>query len=117
MNDQYSGKEFRNIYCYNLNRKCESKASFAATINRKMIFENLEKELIDCKRSLVRELNKTVRIIELRNAYIKVMNEIQSEYKEKHSNEISDNIFLKDFEEKLLKELQPYFRESSSISE
>lgn len=115
LNDNYDGEEFRNVYCYNLLKKCESEAFFEAFVTREMVFDILSKELIDYGELLVRELQSTVRQIEIKNSVDKVWNEIVSEYQEVYPDGIPTEIFIKVFSEKIAKEFLPYIRQASNI--
>lgn len=114
LNDNYDGVEFRNVYCYNLIRKCESEAFFGALVTREMISDILHKELTDYGVLLVRELQSTVRRIEIKNSVNKVWDEIVLEYQEQYPDGIPTDIFVKAFSEKMAKEFLPYIRETSN---
>lgn len=103
------------MYCYNLLKKCESEAFFEALVTRKMIFDVLSKELIDYGELLVRELQSTVRQIEIKNSVDKIWNEIVSEYQELYPDGIPTEIFIKVFSEKMAKEFLPYIKQASNI--
>ena len=114
LNDNYDGEEFRSVYCYNLVKKCVTIASFEAMVTRRMIFDILSKELTDYGGLLVRELQSTVRQIEINNSVNRVWNEILLEYQEQYPDGIPTDVFVKVFSEKMANEFLPYIRETSN---
>lgn len=117
LNDCYIGRNFRDVYCYNLIQKRESEAFFDACVTREMVFDILAKALPDYGKPLVRELQSTVRQIEARNSINKVWKEIVSEYQEKHPDGIPAEVFTKAFAEKMVREFAPHLKSPTNRKE
>lgn len=105
LNDDYLGESFRNVYCYNLLKKCTCEAFFDVSITREMVSDILSETLNDYGRPLVRELQSTVRQIEIKNSIDKVWKEIVSEYQEEYPDGIPADIFAKEFTDRITREI------------
>ena len=110
LNDDYIGKKFQNVYCYNLIKNSECEAYINVLITKEMIFDILSKEVTDYGQQLVRELQSTVRQIEIKNSTDKVWYEVFSEYQDQYPEGIPVQIFAKIFAEKMLREFTPYLK-------
>ena len=117
LNDDYIGENFRKVYCYNLIKKRESEAFFDVFVTREMVSAILSKALPDYGKPLVRELQSTVRQIEIKNSIDKVWKEIVSEYQEKYPDGISAEIFAKVFAEKMVWEFAPHLKRPTNKKE
>ena len=117
LNDDYVGESFRNVYCYNLIKKRESEAFFDVFVTCEMVSDILSKALPDYGKTLVRELQSTVRQIEIKNSIDKVWKEIVSEYQEKYPDGIPTEILAKVFAEKMVREFAPYLKRPTNEKE
>ena len=110
LNDEYIGKNFRKVYCYNLIKKRECEAFFDVFVTREMVSDILSKALPDYGKLLVRNLQSTVRQIEIKNSIDKVWKEIVLEYQGKYPDGIPTEIFVKIFADKMVREFTPYLK-------
>lgn len=110
LNSNYEGDAFQNIYSYNLIRSGESEAFFNSTVTREMADDILTKDLHDYGKALAREMQTTVREIEVKNLVNKVWSEIELEYSVQYPDGIPTDIFIKAVSEKIAKGFLPYFK-------